>query len=334
MKGYVEACKVPLIKIGATLVPRIILGHLPFIGQSYQGHGKDEDFLRRFSNPENIIKIIVRAVCEYGLTAMSIAPNIFEKPIHILLKAVKEAVRRTGVEIAVAPCLSIPLRVEAKPIDDYRRWLTYYDYEVHVAGGEVLKRYISDPVLLCRPRWREKFVYMLANASPYRDDELKKLRIDYGMLEEMLRSLEGFKVIFIEPGSEVDFLALTRKLGLLEELIGFLRDKVSKTVVLGTHHAGITIPILDEARIEFDGYLTPVNKLGVMMLPTQELALRGVKATSKAIIAIKIMAGGRIPPRSAFQYVFKEVGVEACMIGVGSEEELDEDVREALKVLW
>lgn len=333
MKGYVEACKVPLIKVGATLVPKIMLGHLPFVGQSYQGREKDEDFLRRFSDPKNIIRVIAKAAREYGLTAMSVAPNTLEGPSHILLRAIKEAIKSVGIEIAVAPCLSIPLKVDDRPIDDYRRWLTYLDYEVSVAGKEVLNRYINDPILLCRPRWRENFIYALTGASPYSDDELKKLRVDYGRLREVLRSLEGFKVMFIEPGSEVDFLALTGKLDLLEELISFLKDKVSKTVVLGTHHAGMTIPILDEAKIKFDGYLTPVNKLGVMMFPTEELALRGVEATSKVIIAIKTMAGGRVPPREAFQYVFKEVGVEACMIGVGSEEELDEDVKEALKVL-
>ena len=65
------------------------------------------------------------------------------------------------------------------------------------------------------------------------------------------------------------------------------------------------------------------------MLPTQRLALEAVKNASRPVIAIKPLAGGRIPPKQAFDYVYENARVDSCMVGVGSEEELDIDLRAA-----
>jgi hypothetical protein len=100
-------------------------------------------------------------------------------------------------------------------------------------------------------------------------------------------------------------------------------------VILGTHHAGTTIPLLEESEIGFQGYVPPINRLGVMMFPTQRLALDAVKNASKPVIAIKPLAGGSVPPNQAFQYVYETAQADSCMVGVGSEEELDTDLKAA-----
>jgi hypothetical protein len=146
-----------------------------------------------------------------------------------------------------------------------------------------------------------------------------------------LDSLQGFDVLFVEPGSETDFLAASGRLDLLNGLIEWIRGTCGYEVILGTHHAGTTIPILEESGISFHGYVTPVNQLGVMMFPTQHVALDAIKNASKPVIAIKPLAGGRIPARQAFQYVYEIAGVDSCMVGVSSEEELDTDLHVARK---
>ena len=102
---------------------------------------------------------------------------------------------------------------------------------------------------------------------------------------------------------------------------------------MGTHHAGSTIPVLERSWIEFDGYITPVNKLGVMIFPTQGMALKAIRSAKKPIIAIKPLAGGRIPPNIALEFVYKDLMIDACMIGVASESEVDEDIPLALEKL-
>ena len=59
MKSYVEASRFPLTEINGIPIPRLILGHLPFIGESYQGPEKNQMYINRFSNVENTIKIPV-----------------------------------------------------------------------------------------------------------------------------------------------------------------------------------------------------------------------------------------------------------------------------------
>jgi len=78
----------------------------------------------------------------------------------------------------------------------------------------------------------------------------------------------------------------------------------------------------------FDGYVTPVNKLGIMMFPTQkavENAVRKARKQGKLIVGIKPLAGGRIKPQEALSYVYKEIKADACMIGVSSVDEAKED---------
>ena len=50
-------------------------------------------------------------------------------------------------------------------------------------------------------------------------------------------------------------------------------------------------------------------------------------------MAIKPLAGGRISPRRAFEFLYKDLGVDVCVIGVASESEIDEDIPLALEIL-
>jgi len=58
-----------------------------------------------------------------------------------------------------------------------------------------------------------------------------------------------------------------------------------------------------------------------------------VRATNRAVIAIKPLAGGRIEPREALRYVYGDQGICFCMIGVGSESEAMVDFTIASEIL-
>ena len=107
--------------------------------------------------------------------------------------------------------------------------------------------------------------------------------------------------------------------------------------LLGSHHFGATFPLIEERRVKrFDGYVTPVNKLGVMMFPTQREAEKAVgkaREADKLILGIKPFAGGRIRPEEALNYVYESIKVDSCMIGVGTVEEAEEDFQVAKNVL-
>jgi hypothetical protein len=307
-------------------IPRLILGHLPLIGESYQGESKNREYTRRFSKVENTIRILRKAVEEYGITVMGASPDGESALAGQLLQAAREISQGSGRQLALIPCLRIPLTIDGEQIDDYRRWLNYYERE-RTMDSNILERYLNDPILQCRSGWREKLLQASAHSTPYSAVQTERLSINYQTLRSRLDSLQGFDVLFVEPGSETDFLAASGRLDLLGRIVDFIRETYRYEVVLGTHHAGSTIPILEGSGIRFHGYMTPINHLGVMMFPTQRLALEAVSNAKKPVIAIKPLAGGRILPEQAFEYVYSVAN--SCMVGVASEEELDTDVRAA-----
>jgi len=70
-----------------------------------------------------------------------------------------------------------------------------------------------------------------------------------------------------------------------------------------------------------------------MMFPTRGSAIEAIKVAKKPVIAIKPLAGGRIRPREALEHIYRELGIDFCMMGVGSEREAEEDFSLARKIL-
>jgi hypothetical protein len=163
--------------------------------------------------------------------------------------------------------------------------------------------------------------------------EIDNLQIDYEVVKDVLSKLNEVNILYVELGSETDFLAMCNRLDLLRNLIDLVSNSFRCKCLLGCHHSGTTIPILESSSINFDGYITPANKLGVMMFPTQQESEDAIKNATKPVIAIKPFAGGRINPADAFEYVYDKLEIKSCMIGVGSEKELDEDVSSAVEKL-
>ncbi len=113
--------KMPVVKIAGVSIPRAILGHLPFVGESYQGSAKNLECVERFSKVENTISILSRAVQNYGIKVFSAVPVTEGELARLYLEAVHETVLETGIDIALIPCFRIMLTVEGKPLNDYRR---------------------------------------------------------------------------------------------------------------------------------------------------------------------------------------------------------------------
>jgi hypothetical protein len=315
------------IKIGEITLPRIILGHLPFLGESYQGTQRNQEYLERFSNIENTVRIITKALTS-GINAMAVtsSPTLHGR---LLRQAIRHAMTRTGHSLAILPCFSIPLILEGERIDDYRRWLTYYQYEQQHTTLPLLDIYLSDPILQCRPGWKTKFAHAHQTSSAYTSDEIARIQIDYHALQQALTFFNDFSIIGVEAGSESDFLVMTGRFDLLKDFVQFLQKTFHRPVFLGIHHAGTSLPLLDQQDLDISGYLTPINNNGALMLPTHSQALEAITSTAKPVIAIKPLAGGRIPPSQAFEYVFQVAHADAVMMGVASEKEFDEDLTAA-----
>jgi hypothetical protein len=173
-------------------------------------------------------------------------------------------------------------------------------------------------------------------AKPYDRKELREeLKINWKRWEDSLLKFSDYKIAWVEPGSETDFLAICR-MDLLEELLDKTHE-LGYRVLLGSHHLGASAPLVEEEHVrKFDGYITPINKLGHMMFPTQreaENAIKRIRKGGKLIVGTKPFAGGRIKPEEALNYVYKKVKVDSCMMGVGSVKEAEEDFQLARNII-
>lgn len=94
-------------------------------------------------------------------------------------------------------------------------------------------------------------------------------------------------------------------------------------------HNGDRLSMVDDGKYDVSVFVTPVNKLGFYMSPTQRSILDAISRTPKPVIAIKPLAGGRFQEGRIpewLEWVLSQEGVSAVCIGFMSREEAEEDI--------
>ena len=334
MKTYLEACTIPTTRIGPVEVPRLIMGIHPFDGYGYVGGDKDAFNASHFSHFDRIVQVIAW-VASQGITAV----QTDHTALHLnrqQLVAVWKASQQEGVSLATVPFIFIPVTLDGQLLD-HRRVYATLDRAAWDLAGETYRAYLkADPIIQYMGSGHgaasEDFLVFHEEVPPFTADEFGRMVVDYELLNQYQGYFAGFDPFIADAGAEADFLSIGGRFDLMEEYIAFLRRHYP-AVVTSVHHPGVTIPLLEEHDVSFDGYVTPVNKLGVFMLPTPETALAAIRAAKKPIISIKPMAGGRLLGTEAFDYVLNDVGVAATMFGLGTIDEVTWTVPRALQAL-
>lgn len=332
MEPYLDACSVSTVPVGPIRLPRLIMGIHPFDGYGYVGRQRDRDMLAHFSDLDRMVEVLGFGVRE-GITAAQtdhMVPHLNRR--HLV--ALRETMDQTGTEIATVPFLVVPIALDGEPLDQKRVYATF-DRNAWDRYGQAYREYlVDDPIIgyLAAGQGGEDFVIQWEKVPPYTPEEIGRMTIDYGLFERYIGFFDGFDPLIADPGAEVDLLAPGGRFDLIQEYIAFLRDRF-QAVVTSVHHPGITIPLLEAHDIPFDGYITPVNKPGVFMLPTPESARAAIRASSLPVIAIKPMAGGRLCTQEAFDHVFNDMGVAASMFGMGTLQEVKETIANARRAL-
>ncbi len=333
MKTYLEACQVPTVAIGEVEVPRLIMGLHPFDGYGYISAEQDRRMSEHFSDIQRIIDVL-DYVAKQGITVAQtdhMEPHLNRQ--H--LAAIWRSSSQTGIEIGTIPFLVVPVTLHGKPLDHERVYATF-DKNAYDRYGEEYRDYLrGDPIVAYQAGGQgggENFLVSFEDVPAYTQDEIHRMEIDYHALERTIGFFDGFDGLIADPGAEVDLLAPGGRLDLVEGYISYLKKRY-RAVVSSTHHPGITIPILEENGVEFDGYIAPLNKPGVFMLPTPHAALEAINNSTRPVIAIKPMAGGRLLGREAFDYVLNQAKASACMFGLGTLDQVKFTVSEAKMAL-
>jgi len=333
MKTYLEACTVPTVAIGEVEIPRLIMGIHPFDGYGYVSPERDRAMLEHFSEFQRIVDVLSYVAGE-GITVVQ--TDHMEPHLHRQhLVAIWKTMSQTGIEIGTVPFLVVPVALDGKPVDQKRVHATF-DKNAYERYGEEYREYFkTDPIVAYVSGGHgaeEDMLVQFEQVPPYAQEEIDRMEIDYRTFEGYIGFFDGFDKLIADPGAEIDLLAPGGRFDLIEEYIAYLR-KHFRAVVTSVHHPGITIPALEEGGASFDGYITPLNKPGMFMLPTPQSALEAVRNSTRPVIAIKPMAGGRLVKQEAFDYVLNEIGAAACMFGLGRMDEVQHTVSEAKKAL-
>jgi hypothetical protein len=250
------------------------------------------------------------------------------------LQAIWETERRLQTEIGLLAYILIPISLNGEIIAySERAHSTLFGYDLAAVGEEAyLAQIRQDKILEYTVGGTLDNLVTPKTVEPYRQADAEKFEIDYATLEQYLGFFAGCKIFVADPGAEIDLLAAVGRFDLIQEYLDFLRTRFD-TVISSVHHGGITIPLIEEQGIDFDGYIVPVNEPGMYMFPTQDRVVDAVRNTNKPVIAIKPMAGGRYLGEKAFEYVFNDVGVESVMFGMGTIEQVTETSTAARSVL-
>ena len=330
MKTYLEGCDLPTTRVGEAELPRLIMGIHPYDGVSYQNAERDEKNARTFDRVAKVSDVIRCAVEEAGITTVQV-DHMLPVLNRLHLQALWETERVTQTELGLVAYILIPVMLDGEMCAySPRAHATFYAHNERL-GGEAFRAHIrTDPIV--QYNIGSGKLVTPETVAPYTKEEASRFEIDYGVLEQYLGFFAGCDVLVADPGAEIDLLAMMGRFDLIRDYIGFLRERFD-TVITSVHHAGVTLPLLEQENIPVDGYLTTVNQPGVFMFPSRDHAIDAIRNTKKPVIAIKPMAGGRYLGHQAFDFVFNDVGVCASMFGMGTVDQVRETTRAARGVL-
>lgn len=324
---------IPTIPLGGIEFPRLTMGIHPYDGVSYQDEHRDAENLELFGEVNPVADVIHHAVQNFGFSVAQV-DHMNPELNRLHLQAVWETERRLKTDIGLLAYILIPISLNGESVSySERAHSTLFGYDLAAVGEEAYLEQLSrDEILKYTVGGTFENLVTPKTVEPYGRADAENFTIDYATLEQYLGFFAGCKILVADPGAEIDLLAAVGRFDLIQEYLDFLRGRFD-TVITSVHHAGITIPLIEEHNIEFDGYIVPINEPGMYMFPIQDRVVDAVRQTNKHVICIKPMAGGRYLGEKAFEYVFNDVGIESCMFGMGTIEQVTETATAARSVL-
>ncbi|MEM4700460.1 MAG: hypothetical protein QXT74_05935 [Candidatus Nezhaarchaeales archaeon] len=146
------------------------------------------------------------------------------------------------------------------------------------------------------------------------------------------KALELFAKVDAEAAAVHGSVTDSMDLGVVSEQLSMVREQGLKAG-LALHAPARGLSWLARTNLKVDFLMIPLNKLGAFMdsPPSRvyELALK----VGVPIVAMKVLAAGRLPPREGVEFVLSLDPPPSMAIGVASVEEARETFREASNLL-
>jgi hypothetical protein len=280
-----------------------------------------------------MVELMKPIVQRFGVTASREVPTD-TKLSHWHQDALTRTMEDLNREIAIVLGTALP----TTPRPDTSEYLYRRSYAL--AGDDFAAKWRVDPII--RYRFLERLRQQQADIDAFARNAvdtvltvppaLREFEVDYAALDALLNRYRDFTIPLFASNAAFELLVLAKRFDELQRIVDTIRRRFG-VFLLGTHYAGVIIPLVEDAGVHVDGYLTPVNAEGIYMFPTQKHVVDAIRHAGKPVIAIKPLGGGRVQPKKAFHYLFHDLNLPAAMVGIGSLSEAEETLGAAATVL-
>jgi hypothetical protein len=302
--------RVLAVNFNGLYLPRITLGCDPF--ECYTAFypnpvEKEKRYSRQFSDVDAMLEIVSAAIKE-GITAFHFSRH---KNVITLVEKMTEA----QLPMKLIPLIfRIPLTIGGNPLPLRRTEATVFQGITELIQRDELYRDFMQT-----PRFQTAI-----NAKPLTQRDIDSLNVDHKRLARSLQWYQERNSVNLVTTC-VDLFPLIHRLDLLGEACDTFA-KYGFDICAGAHSAE-AFEILNDERVRFNSYFAPFNKMGFFMLPSPERMLNSILKMREPFIAIKPLAGGRLKPREAFNYIFNMRKNAICIVGLSSIHEVAEAVQ-------
>lgn len=268
---------------------RILFGDNQFFGINHLSEEKGRQQLMRFQKPEAIIDVLQAALAE-GVGGFMCTTH--------------DAIARIADDVRARPAAWEGFRFyPGMPYaHKYANAVTEYGY------FDALKRFLPDGGLV------DTFLRG-SKAVVTRDIEsMMTLLVDAEM--KMFRGLET-PVVFLQNvvTDLILGLGIDRAFAVFAD---YVRQKHNAEVGFITMNLPKLLPVLDRAGIKSPIVCANVNKIAFRMSGGIDSYRESAKTYSARVIAMSVLASGRIPPREAIEWIVNEPYVESILFGASS----------------
>jgi hypothetical protein len=270
-------------------VDRILFGDNQFFGINHMSEEKGRQQLMRFQKPEAIIDVLQAAL---------------QEGVGGFMCTTHDAIAQIADDVRARPDAWQGFRFyPGMPYaHKYANAVTEYGY------FDALKRFLPEGGLV------DTFLRG-SKALATRDIEsMMTLLVDAEM--KMFRGLET-PVVFLQNvvTDLILGLGVTRAFSVFDD---YVRQKYNAEVGFFTMNLPKLLPVLHEAGLRQPIVCANVNKIAFRMSGGIDSYREAAKTYSARVIAMSVLASGRIPPREAVEWVVNEPYVESILFGASS----------------
>lgn len=293
--------RIPEVEIGSFSFPRLYLG--------------DHGFLQMYGSQFTIEEISKRMQFALGISSIGLAAGD-ERCLKTAYKCLQIAKRENSLLYHT----DLHLTSGGQPVE-FPRAMKHLFLRLTNTTPEKLKH---DPVV-------GHFLSQYAKYTGYDENFIGKLDLDLEVSRYDENLIHQYRPRIVTVGGDyLDFAIAVGRIDLVNSGIEYYRNLCAKKGLLLFITLYLATDMIRDALISpdlFNGVMVPINLLGYGMLPSSDELLFQLRQLSKPILAMHVLASGKISPQGGLDYVFNDCGSTLAVVGASQYRHIEQLIR-------